>query len=342
MQWDLAELELQLMGILAGQGLLAAEVRLIGLLGKGSRATVFSVLVNGVHHVLKVYDSRESWQQELKNLRKVTPRDRLVLPWRGEAGGQALNLVIIEVPEGRQLTSERLSDAVGASLAARMAELHRLRYRQLVSVAAMRESLDHLRDPFLAHVEQMGREVGPYEALLETLRRRLTEEVAVFRVRKVRVHGDLWWPNVVAAQEGVYLVDWESVRRGDAAEDIAKFRFYLHYPRNYQPSSVFFWQAAEDGEKVGAMMKVLVERHGEVAGDTSLMERLKLYLPYLAVRELAHRYLGSHFEAPVDRALNEIIADEALVLAETPLANPPDLRAHGYFAAVEATREVTT
>lgn len=339
MQWDLPELERQLIDILAGQGLPVMEVRLIGLLGAGTRATVFSVIVDGVYHVLKVYDSHASLTQELKNLRKVIPRDRLVFAWEGQTDdGRSLNLAIVEVPEGRQLTSDRLSGGIASSLANRMAELHCIRYRQRVSIASLSTNLDHLKAPFLAHIKQMQRDVTAYEDLFKHLKNRLIHEAEVFRVHKVRTHGDLWWPNVVAAQEGVYLVDWESMRRGDVADDIAKFRFYLHYPRNYQPSSNFFWQTAEDGQKVSEVMSTLVERHNEVVGDTQLVERLKLYLPYHGVRELAQRYLGNHFEAPIDRALNEIIADETLSLVATPLANPPDLNSYGYFSAIEATR----
>lgn len=338
MNWDLPVLERHLIEILAGQGMPIAEVRLIGILGKGSRATVFSVIVDGVHHVLKAYNSQASLRQELKNLKKVIPKDRLLFAWQGTAGDQELNLVIIEVPEGRQLTSDRLNDAMAISLADRMVELHLLRYRQRVAAATLAGNLEHWRIPFLAHIAQMGRPVADYERLLGALKQRLRKEAALFRVAKVRTHGDLWWPNVVTAQEGAYLVDWESMRPGDAAEDIAKFRFYLHYPRNYQPSANFFWQTAEDGAKVSEVMKTLVDRHNELAGDTSLIERLRLYLPYHGVHELAQRYLGSHFEAPADRALNEIIADETLTLVESPLANPPDLHRYGYFAAIEATR----
>src|SRR6266536_2308102 len=122
---NLAELELELIGLLQGQGWQAEEIHLIGLLGQGTRATVFSVVIDGAYYVLKVYDSKDSLQAELKKLRRIS-RDRLLFYWQARAGGPGRNLAIIEVPEGQELNSSLLTDAVIDRLAERLAELHQI------------------------------------------------------------------------------------------------------------------------------------------------------------------------------------------------------------------------
>lgn len=331
--FNLPELELELIDLLRGQGLPIEEIRLIGLLGKGTRATAFSVIIDGVYHVLKVYDSKDSLRAELKNLKKIIPKDRFLFSWQEQMEGSKLNLAIIEVPEGRELNSGLLTPTTIDRLAERLAELHSIRYRQRVSVTNLREQLKRYTTPFLDHIKLMGRDVAPYQQVVQQLNDMLTGQPELFRINKVRIHGDLWWPNIIVANEDVYLIDWESVRRSDAAEDLAKLRVFIY---GYRTPAVptFFWQAPEQRQQMADLITEIVATHTAVTGDQDLTERLRFYLPYFCIYELAQRYLHNASM----KSMNHVVADDLLNLIKDPLAAPPDLTKHSYFDEVEALR----
>ncbi len=330
---SLSQLELELIELLQAQGLPVEEIRLVGLLGKGNRAIVFSVMIDGVYHVLKVYGSSELMHAELRNLRKVIPKQRFFFSWQEGLGRSKLNIVILEVPEGSELNSSLINQTTADRLADRLAELHVIRYRQRVSLTGLREQLERYSQPFLAHIKLMGRDAATYEAILERLRQLLTADEQLFRTRKVRIHGDLWWPNIIVAREDVYLIDWESMRRGDAAEDLAKLRIFVYGPRTFSGPS-FFWKSSDDRLKLSSLIKTIVERHNQQVGDDRLTKRLAFYLPFFCIQELWSLYIHGQTE----RAMNPIIADDLLGLVADPFAPPPDLTQYGYFEELERER----
>lgn len=332
---NLADLELELIDILTTQGLPVEEIRLIGLLGKGTRATAFSALIDGDYHVLKVYDSKDSLQAELKNLRKVIPKDRFLFSWQEKLeDDRKINLAIIEVPEGTEFSSGKITDTFNQRLADRLAELHSIRYRQRVSHASLVQRLDRYKKPFLDHIALMGRDQAPYMKLLDNLKGMLLGSPELFRANKVRIHGDLWWPNIIAAKEDAYMIDWESMRRGDACEDIAKLRVYL-YGHRTPAVPTFFWDAADHASRIATLITAIVERHENVLGDNQIRERLKFYLPLWCIEELGNRYM---FGADTRKAMNKMVADDALALATDPLSAAPNLATYGYFNEIEAER----
>jgi len=334
---NLAELERELIDILTTQGLPVEEIRLVGLLGQGTRATVFSVQINGVYHVLKVYDSKDSLRAELKNLKKVTPKDRLLFSWQERLeDDRKINLAIIEVPEGQSINSDRLDPDTTVSLVEQIATLHRIKYRQKVSLTTLEQQFNRTKKPFFEHIALMGLDQKVYSKLIDALQAMLTKSPDLFRVHKVRVHGDLWWPNVIVSDGGVYLIDWESVHRGDACEDVAKLRTVLHFPSNDQMTN-FFWRSPEHANQVAQLTGQLVDRHNQL-GDTTMVERLKFYLPAACIEHLAQRYLLGNTSLSVDKAINQIVAEEALRLFENPLVSPPNLTNHNYFTEIQALR----
>lgn len=334
---DVASLEFRLLDILQSQGLAVEEIQLVGLLGKGSRATVFAVTINGEYHVLKVYDSADSLKAELKHLKRIIPKDKLLFSWQEVDDGGTLNLIIIEVPEGKELNASAIDAGISSKIGLRLAELHRIRYRQKVSVRSLRVDLELWHEPSLNLVRQLGLDIAPYEELYKQLFDRLEKNPDSLRVPKVRIHGDMWWPNIIYTGGDIYLIDWESVRRGDAAEDIAKLRIYLYWPRNYRPAANFFWRSDGDSEAIGGLMKAIVDEAVQVRGDETLANRLGFYLPYYCLRELARRSLLNQNEGPVSTAINHFIAFDALALATDPFAPPQPLTNHNYFSYVQSS-----
>lgn len=330
---SLPELELRVIEILQSQGLPIEEIHLIGLLGKGNRATAFSVTIDGVYHVLKVYDSQESMQAELRNLRKIIPKDRFLFWWQEAESTSPIFIAIIEVPEGSELTSNLLDERVMHQLAINLADLHRLQYKQQVSVGKLKEQFKRWKQPFLDHVTEMGRDIAPYQEGIDKLKDMLESTPDLFRINKARIHGDFWWPNIIVAKEDVYFIDWESVKRGDPAEDIAKLRIFTY---GYRSPTVptFFWASPSDAPKMSQLMHSIAEQNREVTGDKTLPDRLKFYLPYYCVHELGNRHLFSQTK----RAMDQIVADDFLNLLKDPLTPPPTLSSHGYFEEVESLR----
>lgn len=328
----LPELELELIDLLASRGLPIEEIRLIGLLGRGSRATVFSVIIDGVYHVLKVYDSKENLQAELKNLKKIIPRDRFLFWWEERIEQSMLNIAIIEVPEGKPLTESSLDEFTTDRLATHLAELHGIRYRQNVSVTALQRQLRRHASIYLKAVEQMGQDPAEHKQMLDGMMRTLKDQADLFRVNKVRTHGDLHWPNIIVAKEDVYLIDWESMGRGDAALDIGKLRIVIYWGVNSYET--VFWDGPKDRDKVSAMTRSITSKHVTLNGDKTLTDRLKVYLPFECIKVLSERYLAGHTETGFETAVNNMLADEALALAKDPFAVPPRLESHGYYEAL--------
>ncbi len=331
MQYDLAALELKLVRILRKQGFVTNEIRLIGLLGQGNRGSVFALTLGGIYHVVKVYSSKDDLRAELKNLKKVIPKDRLLFWWEEQKYSPKVNFVVLEVPEGQELNSSNLTESRAEILAVRLAELHRIRYRQRVSATSLREKLERSIPAYLKHIELMGRDIAPYKAISDELVKAVRDNPEQFRVKKARIHGDLWWANIIVTKEDVYLVDWESLRRGDPAEDIAKLRVITYGHRSPQLPT-FFWQSGDDTGKMPMLMKKILE----YSDDPALIKRLQFYIAYQALRELASRYIGGSTR----EAMNKIVADDLLNLAHDPLAAPPDLNQYGYLEEVKQEHAV--
>jgi thiamine kinase-like enzyme len=245
-----------------------------------------------------------------------------------------LNLAIIEVPEGRELTSDLLTPTLSTNLAKRLAELYRIRYRQRVSQSSLLERLERSNGPCLEAVQALGLDVAPYEKLLKGLEKLLRDEPKLFRTNKVRVHGDLWWPNIMVAEEDVYLIDWESMHRGDPAEDLAKFRLVTYWPRN-EIAPTYFWQHPSHVPRISRALASIVEHYNTSVGNDDLSKRLRFYLPFLCVYELGLRYTMVQTESAFSTMTDRILATEALRLFEDPLAYPPDLKAIGYAALLD-------
>lgn len=331
---DLAELELQLIDLLIGQGLPVQEIRLIGLLGEGSRASAYSVMVDGIYHVLKVYDSSDSLRAEIKNLRRMIPKDQFLFWWQEKVDGHKINLAIFEVPEGQELNSNLLTPDRANQIAEKLLELHRIKYRQRVSFSSLKETFERQKEPYLKQIKAMGRSVKEHQEFLDQLDAYLEKNQELFRDHKVRIHGDLWWPNIIVAPNDVYLIDWESIRRGDPAEDIAKLRIVTYWPRN-ESNPTYFWRSADHLDRLAQLMQTIATTYQQANGNNNLVEKLRFYLPHLCIYELAQRYINGRHEGPASLLKNMFLADEAVRLFQDPMAPPPDLKSHGYWEHIQ-------
>lgn len=322
---------------LRAQGLMPSSLRLIGLLGVGNNATVFSATIDGVHHVLKVYASKSRMNIELKHLRKITSPDTQLFIFKDEMDSFNFNFFIIEMPQGWQLKSADLTPARSQSLADQLVWLHRVRFKQQVSVTTLKRRLQQCRVA-LDQIEELGLDRVKYRKILNDLRHLLIENAESFRVQKSRIHGDLWWPNIVATSDDVYMIDWDEVRRADAAEDIAKLRIHLWFSKNAFPSRDFFWSAADHGTKVATLMRHITTTH-QLAFDDNVLLRLRFYLPLYGLHEIAKLAIGGSITEPILRSsLYTLLAEDIARLADNPLAAVVNLRGSEYYGLIKRSR----
>ena len=327
----------ELLAKLRAQGLMPSSLRLIGLLGVGNNATVFSATIDGVHHVLKVYASKARMKVELKQLRKITSPETELFVFEDEMEDFDFSFFIIEMPQGHQLKSADLSPARSQSLADQLVWLHRVRFKQQVSVTTLKRRLQQCRLA-LDQIEELGLERANYRKILNDLKHLLVTNAEAFRVQKSRIHGDLWWPNVVATPDDVYMIDWDEVRRADAAEDIAKLRIHLWFSKNAFPSRDFFWSAPNHGSRIRTLMRHITATHEAEFGD-DLILRLRFYLPLYGLHEIAKLAIGGSITEQILRpSLYKLLAEDVATLAENPLAAVVDLRGTQYYSLLKRSR----
>ncbi|MBW4060977.1 phosphotransferase [Candidatus Saccharibacteria bacterium] len=279
---DLLTLEADLIAALASQGFDVESIKLIGLKGSGSNSTVFSVLINDVYHVLKVYREAGAYKREIHNLRAQISLDRMFFVWPAELHRYRYNIVVIEVPEGQEMHSSDLGPAAAKQFASCMLGLHSIRYREKGSTRALEVRLRGQMGAILAHAADYESIDGDeIEAVIERAIRYLRRHAKSFRTSRSRVHGDPWWGNVIVANEGFYLVDWEGVKRDDYCEDLAKFRVLVDYERDSEPAS--FWDTEPNYDAVDHFMDDVLARYEDhFDAETNIRGRYGFYCLYFA------------------------------------------------------------
>ena len=279
---DLLTIETDLMAALASQGFAVGSLKLIGIKGSGSHSTVFSVLLDDTYHILKVYREAGGFKREIKHLRQQVPLDRLFFVWPATLHRYRYNIVIIEMPEGQELHASTLNDKTIDLLARGFINLHSIRYRERVSTRAIDIRLRGQITSIMAHAADFRSLDGAdIETTIDAALKYLRRHAKSFRVAKSRDHGDPWWGNVIVAEEDVYLVDWEGVKRDDYCEDLAKFRVLMDYERDSEPYS--FWDTPIDHNLVNAAAdRLLTHYEAAFPDDANIRGRFGFYCLYFA------------------------------------------------------------
>ncbi len=290
---ELVQLELDLINVMRSQGMLIEEIKLIGLKGSGDFSSVFTVMIDGTHHALKVYRLEESFHREVAKLRRLIPRDRLLFVWPAKKNRFNYHIVVTEVPEGQQLGEQMLTPIVSERLGDALINLHSLRYgkRNCVTIHSIQRIFDEALPDASAHGElfpDIGRE--RIEQAIAAGKAYVDRHKKMFRVQQSRTHNDLWWANVIVAQEDVYLIDWENLGRDDYTRDLAFFRIMTFYERSVSPVSM--WEGEPDALAIQAFWKPILERYPEEFGDETFWQRYGLYALHWAMLNFSRAYIG--------------------------------------------------
>ena len=274
------------------------EIKLIGLKGSGDFSSVFAVLIDGVHHVLKVYRLEESFRREIKNLRRQIPRDRFLFVWPAKRNRFNYYVVVIEVPDGLQLHERMLTPLVSDRFGDTLLKLHSLQYKKRrVTVASLRAIFDEAERDAVAHGDLFP-ELGSTR-IADTIsagRAYLDRHAATFRVLKSRTHNDLWWANVIVAEEDVYLIDWENLGRDDYCRDLAFFRVMSAYERSIAPVSM--WDTEPDALAIDTLLGPILDRYPAELSDPTFWQRYGFYALLSSVLIFARAYYGDRRGAP--------------------------------------------
>lgn len=283
----LENLEHKLLPLLKRRGIQVEQIQPIGIIGRGASSTVFSLLINHKYHVLKVYYSHTSYLREQRNRRRLIWPPRFVFSSHQNENKLGYDLVITEVPEGVSFNSEHLLDSIQEKMGRHLIELHRIKRSRKVSTAALHEALKDVENGSLkaaalygpAGTEIVTNVMAEAAHFLNTL-------ASVMRVENCVLHNDLWWDNIIVAKDDLYLIDWESMKSGDYAEDLAFGRVMMDYTAPfYQNKS--FWRTQRRPEVADKFWSGICDMYQEEFQDTTLPERIKFYLILQTLRKLS-------------------------------------------------------
>ena len=280
---QLEQLELDLIEILRAQGMAIEEIKLIGLKGSGDFSSVFAIDINGVHHVLKVYRLEESFQREIRHLRRQIPKDRFFFVWSARRNRFNYFITVIEVPDGNSLSERMLTPVVSENLGDVLLNLHSLKNtKRRVAVSDVKSMLEETR-PWAIEHGGLFPAIGSarIEEVIDAGLEYLDRHADKFRIRKSRTHNDLWWANLIVAEEDVYLIDWENLGYDDYCRDLAFFRIMAYYERSVAP--VTMWDAEPDDALLDAFLKPILDLYPEAFNDDFFWERYGFYALHWAM-----------------------------------------------------------
>lgn len=275
---QLEELETEIVPLLERRGIQVEAIQPIGLLGRGATSSVFSVLINHRYHVLKVCGTPANFDTELRNLRRLLWPPKVVLISRHFENSLGVDLMITEVPQGREMNSDDLSETIMNKLADQLLDLHRLR-RRLVDPGQVASRLDRLRAGALAAAAEFTPDLAPdITAVWAEAAAYLKKHQAHFAVKKSLIHGDLWWSNIIVSHDEVYLIDWESLATRDYLEDIARFRVMLDYFHLHESHQRSFWTTRRNPAAANRFVQGIINRYRTDLPDPGVDRRFKFYL----------------------------------------------------------------
>jgi hypothetical protein len=283
----LEELEDRLVPLLTRRGIQIESIQPIGLIGRGASSSVFSLLINGHYHVLKLYYSHTSYLREQRNRRRLIWPPKLLLSSKQNDNSLGYDVVVTEVPEGTTFNSNHLLAWVQDRLGGHLIELHRIKRARRVSTVGLRTAVSDVADGAMKAAEVHG---GQAPALIASLVAQLPEWLnkhsAAMRVTSSLLHNDLWWDNIVIAKDDVYLIDWESMKTGDYAEDLAFARVMMDYQPPYYKERKF-WQTSRNEGVADRFWAGIVDRYRQEFEDETIHDRLRFYLVLQTLRRLS-------------------------------------------------------
>lgn len=284
----LEEMEARLVPLLRKHGIAVESIQAIGLIGRGASSSVFSLLIDGKYHVLKLYYSHYSYLREQRNRRRLIWPPKILLSSGQSKNNLGYDLVVTEVPPGVSFNSTYLIDWVQERLGRHLMDLHRIHRARKVSTVRLRQSFTDTEPGALRAAALMGGSAPRVvRRFLDEVPAWIASHKRIMSVASSLLHNDLWWDNVIIAKDDVYLIDWESLRTGDYAEDLAFARVMMDYVPPYHGPDKQFWRTARNAQAADRFWTGIIDMYKHEFEDYNLHARLRVYLILQTMRRLS-------------------------------------------------------
>jgi aminoglycoside phosphotransferase (APT) family kinase protein len=282
------ELQIRLVPVLREHGIIASTVHTSGPLDSSSRSSVFALMIDHKYYVLKFYLIHANFVRDLRNYRRLPNPPPVLMALTSDQNPFALDLIITAVPQGTSMSSIDLTDTVAYRLGRYLIDLHRVRRSRLVSVAGLHRAVD---DTAYGAPGAAGPKKTAVKRTISSMHKFLDSHGEIMRVRPSLLHNDVWWDNIIITQNGVYLVDWEWMKVGDYAEDLAHARIMLIHRPAHDPTRQF-WDGEPDEKKANHFFKLIQDQYIREFGDRTLKDRLRFYMALATLRRLSDHAAG--------------------------------------------------
>lgn len=290
----LEELERHLAPLLEAAGFPVASLQAIGMLGRGGSGSVFSLHIDKRYYVIKIYTSHDAYVRERRNWRRLVWPPDVILSVPASKNPLGYDIVVTAVPPGSSFTSDNLQEWVADKLSERLLELHRVRRGRRLSVQSLQRAVNDVAWGATQAALSVSDDAKlMVENIIAELHQFLDQDGSIMRVQPSLLHNDLWWDNIIIARDDVYLIDWEWVKLGDYAEDLAYARIMINFVSIYTPSHRF-WQDAPDDLAASRFFVHITETYKREFEDQTLDRRMQFYLCLQALRRLSDYYAGTY------------------------------------------------
>lgn len=284
----LEEMEVRLVPLLRRHGIAVESIQPVGLIGRGASSSVFSLLIDGKYHVLKLYYSHYSFLREQRNRKRLIWPPKVLLSSGQNKNNLGYDVVVTEVPQGVSFNSTYLIDWVQERLGRHLMDLHRIHRARKVSTIRLRQSIADTENGAIRAAELIGNDAPQLvRGLLVEVPAWIASHKRVISVTASLLHSDLWWDNIIIAKDDVYLIDWESMTTGDYAEDLAYARVMMDYVPPFHGPGQLFWRSPRDAAAADRFWTGVVDMYKHEFEDYTLHSRLRVYLVLQILRRLS-------------------------------------------------------
>jgi aminoglycoside phosphotransferase (APT) family kinase protein len=291
------ELQTNLVPLLRRYGNTVATFSYSGPLDHSSRSTVYAVTIDHKYYVIKFYHIHANYVRDLRNYRRLPKPPEILLALNGPQNPFKSDFIITAVLQGSSMTSNDLTVTVALRLSRYLIELHRVRRSRPVSISSLHRAID---DTAYGAPGAAGSKKAVVTNTIASMHKFLDSQGEIMRVTPSLLHNDVWWDNIIVTPNDVYLVDWEWMKVGDYAEDLAHARIMLAHRPNHDKRRQF-WLETPNEDKANRFFRVIADQYVREFGDRTLYDRLKFYLALATLRRLSDHAAGT-FKLPESKA----------------------------------------
>ncbi len=248
----------------------------------GYNSIVYVVSVDGKHYAVKMYDPRFNGTrvclQERNNVLKAQNYIADVVPKvflcsRHTENGFDREILVMERVVGVHLSKEIFNDRVFEKLMWVLKRLHKPVTNSNSENTELKR-LDNCRRLIMNFLKEK-QSIDQLEASkhLDALKNYYSTKKNIFRTpKKVMIHGDLWWDNILVNNGEIKIVDWMESSEHDYCRDLAQFKIGV-------------LDELVDVNQTKYYLEEILDSYKEEFQDESIYERMKFYTPLMYLEE---------------------------------------------------------